>query len=409
MKEKKENNPDQKENKDSESQYLPVQFIESSSVEDEIDLIELIHILWRAKKIIGIITLVFLFVGIFHYNTEPEEYVSEAILVKERPQLDNANIGLFRQFAFATGGNQEELMGTGFAASIIDIAESVDFQRRLILEEVYFSNRDSTISLAHYFENYYEPPFRTRFYKTIIDYSILLPITLYRHINSLYKNVGQFFQSKQNSDTSGQIWGNQSITEEDRILYVSPQMLQYINQMKSRVNIESDGSLITSTVRLTDPHAAAEANHIVIQMLQEYLINQRAESARRNLEYAMTLNEEAKDRFENAQTELARFLDENRGSLTAATNIELERLSEEKERLLSVYTNISMRVDDARMRVQEETPAYILFQRPLLPNNRVQPSIFIIPAFIFTGFVIGVMWVFTSSFIGLVKSRIDSY
>ncbi|TVQ64905.1 MAG: hypothetical protein EA360_11290 [Balneolaceae bacterium] len=391
-----------------EVQYVPVQYADRSDEEDTIDLIEMVVLLWNSKKTIGIITILFFLLGVFHFNTEPEEYISEAILVKDEQEMTGSQLRLFQQFG-ALGGQQGSSLGGGISATLPEIIESIDFQMLLLHQEVRFARHDTTMSLYYYFDHYYESPFRGTVYGFIRDYTVLLPVTLYQKIHRFFRQIGSLFRTGDSSSQFTLEHSNVGVeTTETRILEVTPHTLNILQLIGSRINTESEGSLIKATFRLPDPVAAAEANAIFIEKIQEYLIEQRIEKAKRNLDFALTLSKEAHERLNQASLDVANYVDANPGNLTALATIELDRLIAERDRLSSVYGSALIKVEDARMRVQEDTPVFILFQKPLLPNSRVALSPLFLLGFIFLGFTLGVFWVFTVKIYQTVKGRILS-
>lgn len=384
-------------------QYVPVEFMDTADNENDIDLIDLFLILWNEKKTILIITLCFLGLGIFHYSFGPKEYISEAMLLRESDRSFDPGLSFFQQFGFLGSAQQQAITADGSSASIPDILGSVDFQSRFLLEEVEFSTIGSSMSLYDYFVEYYEPPYRSKVYNTVQNYTIYLPLTLYRKVQGFFRRWGN--KSVQNTlDASVPLIND----EELRILIVSPQLMGLVSQMASRIEITTEGSLIKSAIRLPDPKAAADANAILIDRIQEYLINNRIEKARQDLGYVEGLQGQSRDRYEEAQLELATFRDENRGSLTATASTELERLQDEKNRLSSVYSNLSIRLEEARLKLQEDTPVFTMFQKPILPNQSTASSIFILPAFLVFGFSFGIIWVLAVKIFKAIRQRVQT-
>lgn len=397
-------------NPDYEMQPVPVQYVDRSNDEDTIDLIELATLLWRSKKTIGIVTILFFAIGIFHISTEPVEYISEAMLVKDDSDTSALELPLIQQFG-GIGGQMSTTLGRGITTTLPEIIESIDFQMMMMNQEVTFAKYDTTMSLYHYFDQIYETPVRGRIYGFIKDYTLLLPVTLYQKMNHFYRLFVNLFKSNSNSTSaevsSGQM-ENQNRDIEMRILKVSPHTLNIMGQISGRMSTESSGSLIEASFRLPDPVAATEANAIFIEQIQEFLINQRIEKARRNLEFSMTLSNEARERLNQASLNVARFVDANPGNLTAMATIELDRLMAEQERLSIVYENGLVKVEEARRNVQEDTPVFILFQKPLFPNSRDAISPLFLIGFLILGFTLGIFWVFTVKIYQTIKARITS-
>lgn len=379
--------------KNAQNQGLQVAYIDTSADEFELDYTKILKIIWDGRKTILYFAIAFFVLGLFHYSAGSDEFLSEAKLLQEQQPSSNLGVSALQQFGIGL-----TVQGTGdpsSPASITDIIENIDFQSQFIQEKVLFSNLETELTLQDYFTQYHEPPLRSKVYSTVIDYTIFLPFTLYDLIrNAIFSST--------NSEPAERIEED----EDPDILVVSPQVLGLISEMEGRTNIQLEESIITTSVRLPDPMAAAQANAILINRVQEYMIENKIEKAKQNLEFVQILQLEAKDRYENAQLEVARFQDQNRGSLSATASTELERLQDEKNRTFSLYSALSQRLEEARLKLQEDTPIYTMFQKPLVPNSSSGTSTIIIPASLIFGIITGVVWIFLIRAYNAIKSNI---
>src|SRR5690625_6683695 len=91
--------------------------------------------------------------------------------------------------------------------------------------------------------------------------------------------------------------------------------------MITRVTLETSGGLINISTQLPDPKAAALTNALVVEKIQEYITDYRLEKARQNLAAIQNQEEEARQRYEQADLELALFLDQN---INLSTNVRSE-------------------------------------------------------------------------------------
>ncbi|MEX1014139.1 MAG: Wzz/FepE/Etk N-terminal domain-containing protein [Candidatus Paceibacterota bacterium] len=372
-----------------EIQYVPVQYLDSPNNEDEIDLLDLIETIWNGRKTIAIFTLVFFLLGLFHYLTGPEEYESEAILLQEAQQQTSQNMRLLQQFGGGAGVNDPGTLSANLYPRII---ESVEFQHNLLLNEVEFESLGQRVMLYEYFIEIYEEPFRDRFYRGIVNYTIKLPITLYRGFRNVFSDQVETIPDF-------------NIDAEGEILMLNPYIRRSISEMQSRVSVVFDESFINVTSRMPDPKAAAELNVLLIEQIQDYVINYRSEKARRNLEYVEQQYREIEERYEEAQRALARFQDENRGQMTALARIEEERLQNERILTYNLYNNLAQRLEDSRLRLQEETPVFSKLQKPNLPHSPVGSSNLIVIASIILGGLMGIFWIFAKNVFGAIKEK----
>lgn len=390
----KENDPNSSPARHEKVQYVPVQYLDSPDRGDEIDLMDLIETIWNGRKTILKFIVIFMMIGLFHYLAGPEEYESEAILLQENQQGQAQNLRLLQSLSGINfgGGSESEILSASLYPRII---ESVEFQHRLLQHEVMFETLEQSISLYRYFNEHYSPPFRDRFYRGIRNYTIRLPITLYRDVRNLF-STGDIEDGLE-----------YSLGERAEILNLNSGVRRSINEMRGRITVDFDGSLITVKTRLPDASAAAEVNLILINLIQEYVISYRSEKARQNLDFVQSMYDNARERYEEAQFALASFTDANRGNLTAMARIEEERLQDERNLTFSIYNSIAQRLEDSRLRLQEETPVFSKLQNPNLPNSPVSNSFLVVIAGTLFGFAAGVFWIFFKNIAEAIKNRLS--
>lgn len=375
-------------------QYIPVQYLDQPGDEDEIDLLELVEMIWKGRKTIVVFVAVFFTLGLFHFLTGPEEYQSEAILLQESQPQTSQNMRLLQQFGgFGGAGGAMNDPGTLSANLYPRIIESVEFQHNLLLQSVEFESLGREMMLYEYFNEIYEEPFRNRVYRGFRNYTIGLPITIYRVVRNLFRSQEEMAP-------------NFEIEENGEILVLNSFVRRALSQMRERTSVEFEESFITVTSRLPDPKAAAEINAILIAQIQEYVINYRSEKARQNLEFVEQMYREVEERYEESQRALAQFQDENRGQMTAIARIEAERLQNERNLTFSLYNNLAQRLEDARLRLQEETPVFSQLQKPNLPHSPVSSSPLVVIASILLGGFMGVFWIFAAKAFIVVRERI---
>ncbi|MEX1015063.1 MAG: hypothetical protein WDZ80_07970, partial [Candidatus Paceibacterota bacterium] len=106
------------------------------------------------------------------------------------------------------------------------------------------------------------------------------------------------------------------------------------------------------------------------------------------------LYEESEQRYEQAIEELALFRDTNKGSLTALAETELETLTNKRNLAYSLFSSVASRLEEAKSRMNEDTPIYTTFQDPTFPTESEGANLMILPASIFIGVFLGIGWLF---------------
>ena len=83
---------------------------------------------------------------------------------------------------------------------------------------------------------------------------------------------------------------------------------------------------------------------------------------------------EARIAFEEAQRDLARFNDENRGQLTAMARTEEQMLQSRYNLTFNLYNTMAERLEQARIKLQEETPVVNILEPAAVPDRRSEPK-----------------------------------
>lgn len=381
---------DQDGNKQPEIRYVPVEYVHAGgSDEDEIDLLDLIKTLWDGRETILKSTVVCLLLGLFIYFFGAREYESEAILIQEQQQQQIGGNGLLQQFAGAAIDLQTEGIPSTLYPRII---ESAEFQLRLANRKVEFESLDTTMTTLAYFNEYYSPPVTRIVANGLVNYTIKLPVTLYRHIRNLVRGEQPLTALPGQVDT--------------RFFTLTSEERRALSRMRERVILEREGSLLTFRVQMPDARAAAELNHYVIEQIQEYITDYRIEKYRQTLDYVEKQFEDAKQRYEEAQLALARFNDQNVRITTAVARTQQEDLQNRRNITYNVYNNLAQEVERSRTRLQEETPVFNVLQRPRLPHSAGSRSTLIPIVFVLLGGFIGISIVFGRQIWRVISTRI---
>lgn len=364
---------------------------------DDISLSELFDQLWIGRMKIMICILFFLFLGFFHYTFAPTEFKSESKLLMESDSRTGISglqaLGQIGGFNFRSGASQSGMISPELYP---DIIENVEFQRELLYQPIYFEKYGKELTLFEYFNDYYTSSFREKVYRGVIDYTVKLPFTLYGLMRRL-------FQSQNESNL-----GLQEDILDKEVFILRPEFRYAMNMMKERITLNSDGELIEVETELPDPMASATVNVIVSDKIRDYVISYRSEKARQNLQFVEELYETAKENHEAAQYQLALFTDRNLGNLTATAEIEREKLEDEKNLRYQIYSSISERLEEAKVRLQEDTPIFTTFQRPILPTSKESSTLLIFPFTLIVGFVFGIIWIISGKYYPKVVEHVRS-
>lgn len=370
--------------------------------EEEVDIWSLVRILWSGRRYVIIFTLAFLLLGIFHVSSGPEEFVSDAVLLQESAG-DQGGTQRFLQnlsggFGFGTssssssGGGSSGELGPGMYPMIV---ESVEFQRELISKPIEFSAFEEEITLLEYFNEYHEEPLRDKVYSFVRAYTVQLPFRIFDWII----NFSLFEEDKVDEQEEEE-------ELDQRVLSLSTEESSAIGDVIPRIELVLDGNLITVNTTMPDRMSAAMLNVIVIEQIQEYVTEYKVEKARQNVEFTESQLAVAEQRYNEAQRALAEFRDQNINISTNVARTEEESLSNHRDRMFNIYNSLSVEVEQARLRLQEETPVFSVMQKSSIPSRSLGTSNRIIVVFVILGVMFGFLYIFGRLIYGKLKSEV---
>ena len=354
------------------------------SPEDEVDIWDLVRIIWDGRKYIIIFAAAFFAFGVFHISNGPTEYRSEAVLLQESTRETSSAQRFLQNFGGNFGFGQTSSEPGRISPSMYPtIIASVAFQYDLIFEELGFSRFSEPITLYEYFNEHYEPPFRDKVYSFIRAYTIQFPFRVFDYILNF-----SFFEDER-------VEREEEIVEiDERLLSLSSDERRPISAIENRISLTMDGNLITVRTNMPDPKAAAMLNVLVIERIQEYVTNYQIEKAQQNLSFIRQQKEQAKERYEEAQRALAEFRDQNINLSTNVARTEDQRLSNQQSLTFNIYNSIAVELEQAQLRLQEEIPVFSVLQKSSLPTSSAGGSNRILAVFLIMGAFTGLAWIF---------------
>lgn len=112
---------------------------------------------------------------------------------------------------------------------------------------------------------------------------------------------------------------------------LTPEQSGRIGMLKKVLEVETDkkSNMTKVTVSLQDPLAAAIVADSAVHKLQEYITDYRTRKAKQDYDFQLSLCEQYKKEYFEAQQEYAKFADANR-------NVILQTVTSEKERLQKI-------------------------------------------------------------------------
>jgi len=353
---------------------------------DEIDLMAMIKTAWNGRKTMMWFLLIFAVLGVLVAQFSPVEYSAKTIMV---PQIQSKSSGL-GGLAVLAGINLASVDqgGSELSPSVYpQIVQSIIFQKEIMYTPFTWKKVASPTNMITYYKDYYKPgPL-----PVIKRYTIGLP----RVIMGLLRG----------KDTMMKV-----ITEEKQedivTLSNTEKVMRSLLSKNLTLELKSKEGYIALHAIAPEAKVAAQMAVKAQKLLQDKITEYKIDKAKQNLAFIQELFSEKKKDFENAQDRLARFRDRNLNLGSAMARTDEERLQSEYQIAFSVYNEVAKQLENAKIKVKEDTPVFAIIEPVSVPLSKSKPDkVKIIIIWIFFGGIIGIGWIFGKHYLVDIKKK----
>lgn len=314
-----------------------------------------------------VILLVTFFIGIVIALTKPPTYETSSTLLVESEsgnQIGNLLQNYGGMLGISGSQNQQSTINSDLYPDIIN---SLPFQLELIEQELTFSEYDTTATLYGFVTGIYEP----RLYHFLKEYTVGL--------NTLEKQFG-----KVETPTLDNSW------KESSSISLPSTQLSVAKGIADQLELTVDNNKVTVNAWMPDPQASSELVNVIRDLLSKHVVEYRTEKAMKDMEFIEQQYQRVKVQFQKAQDSLAEFRDQNVNLATARAQTREERLQSEYDLAFQMYNNLAQQLEEARIKVQKDTPIFSTLHPVEVPNSPSSPDRFLIVfASIFLGGFLG--------------------
>ena len=324
--------------------------------DDEIDLIELARKIWAERKLIVKTAGVFLALGLLVAFGSTVEYKSEARLLPELRKEEGGASGLISRFSGLAGIDLGMAGGVDAISPQLypEVLKSTPFMLHLLNTRVEIPSLDTTATVYEYMTELK----KTSLMGYIGKFTIGLPGTLMK-----------LFRKKEDALPAVP-------SQRKGPIRITKKQYKTIKSLQDRIqaNINKQTGIITVSVEFPDPFLAAQVAEEAVDYLQEYITGYRTTKAANDLAFIREQHDRAREDFEQAQQALAAFRDRNRNVISARAQSEEERLQAEYNLAFNVYNSLAQQLEQARIKVQEETPVFQVLDPVEVPVEKSKPA-----------------------------------
>lgn len=183
------------------------------------------------------------------------------------------------------------------------------------------------------------------------------------------------------SEATKAFFGLFSSKEPEQASTIDPFMLtkeqtDIVKAINQNVVCDVDKKTFVITINVTDqdPLICATLADSVKTRLQKFITDYRTSKARVDYEYHLKLSREAKAKYELARDRYAAFSDSHRDVSSQSAQTKQADLQNEMHLQQQIYQQVVAQLQQAEMKVQQETPAFTTFQSATVPVLKAGPK-----------------------------------
>jgi uncharacterized protein involved in exopolysaccharide biosynthesis len=151
------------------------------------------------------------------------------------------------------------------------------------------------------------------------------------------------------------------------------ELIKLVQESASAVHDKKTG-IITITAVEPDPVVAATVARLSLEYLTNYVTTYRTEKARKQVAFLVQQVREARSRYQTSEYALSNYRDRNRSLFLNTAKIEEQRLQADYLLAQSVHNELSKQLEQAKIKVQEETPVFKTLEPPTVPLRKSGPK-----------------------------------
>lgn len=307
-----------------------------------IDVGAIWKVLSKYKKLYCVVLLIAFIIGVLIAFSIPRTYSCKVLLAPETSNK-NSNAGLASlasTLGVSMGGDLGVSSGVVSPEFYPDLMQSVDFKTALFSVKVKRKGDKQTMNYYDYLKNEWKYPWWSDWF------GLRAPVKDKDTIVNPFELTG----------------------EQSRIA----------DMINSNVDcsINNVTGLISINVTAQDPYIAALLADSVKTRLQEFLTDFRTSKARHDLEYALSLQAQAKKDYERMRQIYVDFMDANNEVILMSERRKQTDLENEMQLLYNNYTTLCAQVIADRAKVREVTPAFMTLQSATVPLGPSGPKRF---------------------------------
>lgn len=349
--------------------------MENYDEEREVDLLDLGRTLWSRKRTILICLGIFTALGLLAALATEHRYVTKIAFV---PQSNSSVNSRLSSLASLAGITLDDGSNDGPISPVVypKVISNLDLLKELAYTPIHFNGYAQPIPLIDWFN---DPQYQKKnVFKSILRYTVGLPGVLKDALES--KKEDGVLAPADSSGIHAPI-----LTKEETVAIKALRGSLDLDVLKTERHVVLSATMNEST-------ASAELAIATYNLFKKYISEFKVRKAKNNLEYLEKQYATAKADYEQKQATLALLRDRHQGRRTAASEVEIQRMSTETELARMLYLELAKNCLSARVKVSEDNVAFTELTPAYVPRKSANSRKTILLIWVAAGLVVGCGW-----------------
>ena len=319
--------------------------------EEEINIMEYVMRLWKARKKVLCWCGVGVIVGLVIGFSLPKYYVASVKLAPETEQKMGSGVSSIASMMGVSLDNSVDAIRVDFFP---DVVASTPFLFELSQTQVKFERKKEVIetSLMDYLLEYQKAPW----WGTIIS----APFKGLAWVMSLFK------EKEEEADPNAVLDPMNLPTKQRKALDgLSKKIVVTVDKKTGKTDI---------VVTMQDPLVAAKIAETVVNNLKVYMTKYRTSKVSQDVANLTVIYNQRKDEYYAAQQAYANYADANSAVVKQSAKAELTRLQQEMNLAYQVFSQVATQLEAARIKEQEAKPVFAILEPVSVPDRKAGPS-----------------------------------
>uniref|UniRef100_UPI004048CC8E Wzz/FepE/Etk N-terminal domain-containing protein n=1 Tax=Algoriphagus sp. TaxID=1872435 RepID=UPI004048CC8E len=352
---------------------------------DEIDLKDIILPIWKARKQILLISIIFAVLGGIIGFLTPASYTASSTFLPQTSQSGGGLSGSLGGLASLAGIDLSTGAGVGGdipPSMYATVLGSEPFRKRILDSKIWVYG--DSVTYRTYLEN--QPKSGI---STLREYSIGLPGKL----------IGLLTAKEEEKQIKNEV---------EQLQLLSNKEYGLLGAVLSKVSIVNDKKegIITISVVESDPIIAAQVTKVTENVLQNWIGEHKMKNSKAQYDFIEKQFEAKKKEFFSIQDQLAGYMDRNQNVLSATYLTRLERLQAEFDLVKTVYSELAKQKEQAAIQLSKDTPTFSVLDPVKVPKEKTGLSKL---DFIIIGFFLGIFIAVCFLFLKIARKSINQF